>query len=54
MCLVIHMIGSITRRKGSPGAGIYCATTAAAVKTFTDALRQELIDVNRGEVDTVR
>ena len=38
----IVMIGSIAGREGYPGGSIYCATKAA-VRTFTDALRRELI-----------
>ena len=35
-------IGSIAGREGYPGGSIYCATKAA-IRTFTDALRRELI-----------
>ena len=53
-------IGSIAGREGYPGGSIYCATKAA-VRTFTDALRKELIatrirvmEVDPGQVETVR
>ena len=53
-------IGSIAGREGYPGGSIYCATKAA-VRTFTDALRRELIatririmEVDPGQVETVR
>jgi 3-hydroxy acid dehydrogenase / malonic semialdehyde reductase len=52
-------IGSIAGREGYPGGSIYC-TTKAAVRTFTDALRRELIssrirviEVDPGQVETV-
>ena len=52
-------IGSIAGREGYPGGSIYCATKAA-VRTFTDALRRELIatrirvmEVDPGQVETV-
>lgn len=55
----IIMIGSIAGREGYPGGSIYCATKAA-VRTFTDALRRELIatkirviEVDPGQVETV-
>jgi 3-hydroxy acid dehydrogenase/malonic semialdehyde reductase len=55
----IIMIGSIAGREGYPGGSIYCATKAA-LRTFTDALRRELIatrirvmEVNPGQVETV-
>ena len=55
----IIMIGSIAGREGYPGGSIYCATKAA-VRTFTDALRKELIasrvrviEVDPGQVETV-
>ena len=35
-------VGSIAGREGYPGGSIYCATKAA-VRTFTDAMRRELI-----------
>jgi len=52
-------IGSIAGREGYPGGSIYCATKAA-VRTFTDSLRRELIatrirvmEVDPGQVETV-
>ncbi len=55
----IIMIGSIAGREGYPGGSIYCATKAA-VRTFTDALRRELIatrirviEIDPGQVETV-
>ena len=55
----IIMIGSIAGREGYPGGSIYCATKAA-VRTFTDALRKELIatririiEIDPGQVETV-
>ena len=52
-------IGSIAGRDGYPGGSIYCATKAA-VRTFTDSLRKELIDtrirvieIDPGQVETV-
>lgn len=52
-------IGSIAGREGYVGGSIYCATKAA-VRTFTDALRKELIatrirviEVDPGQVQTV-
>ncbi|KAK5939173.1 hypothetical protein PMZ80_008476 [Knufia obscura] len=54
----IIMIGSIAGREGYPGGSIYCATKAA-VRTFTDALRKELIatrirviEIDPGQVET--
>ncbi|KAK8161169.1 hypothetical protein IWX90DRAFT_388400 [Phyllosticta citrichinensis] len=51
-------VGSIAGREGYPGGSIYCATKAA-VRTFTDALRRELIstrirviEVDPGQVET--
>lgn len=51
-------IGSIAGREGYPGGSIYCATKAA-VRTFTDAMRRELIatrirviEVDPGQVET--
>jgi 3-hydroxy acid dehydrogenase / malonic semialdehyde reductase len=51
-------IGSIAGREGYPGGSIYCATKAA-VRTFTDALRRELIatrirviEIDPGQVET--
>lgn len=56
----VIMIGSIAGREGYQGGSIYCATKAA-VRTFTDALRRELIatririiEVDPGQVETVR
>jgi len=56
----IIMIGSIAGREGYPGGSIYCATKAA-VRTFTDSLRRELIatrirviEIDPGQVETVR
>lgn len=52
-------IGSIAGREGYAGGSIYCATKAA-VRTFTDALRRELIatrirviGIDPGQVETV-
>lgn len=51
-------LGSIAGREGYPGGSIYCATKAA-VRTFTDALRKEVIDtrirvmeIDPGQVET--
>lgn len=51
-------IGSIAGREPYPGGGIYCATKAA-VKSFTEALRKELIstririiEIDPGQVET--
>ena len=51
-------IGSIAGREGYSGGSIYCATKAA-VRTFTDAMRRELIatrirvmEVDPGQVET--
>lgn len=51
-------VGSIAGREGYPGGSIYCATKAA-VRTFTDAMRRELvasrvriIEVDPGQVET--
>jgi 3-hydroxy acid dehydrogenase / malonic semialdehyde reductase len=53
------MIGSIAGRESYPGGSIYCATKAA-VRSFTDALRRELIatrirviEIDPGQVETV-
>jgi 3-hydroxy acid dehydrogenase/malonic semialdehyde reductase len=53
-------IGSIAGREPYPGGSIYCATKAA-VRSFTDALRRELIatrirviEIDPGLVETVR
>lgn len=51
-------VGSIAGHTGYPGGSIYCATKAA-VRTFTDSLRKELIDtrirvieIDPGQVET--
>ncbi|KAI4132984.1 MAG: hypothetical protein LQ338_000452 [Usnochroma carphineum] len=51
-------IGSIAGREGYPSGSVYCATKAA-VRTFTDALRKELIatrirvmEIDPGQVET--
>ncbi|KAI0964866.1 hypothetical protein F4678DRAFT_454660 [Xylaria arbuscula] len=51
-------IGSIAGREPYPGGGIYCATKAA-VRSFTDSLRKELIatrvrvlEIDPGQVET--
>lgn len=51
-------IGSIAGREGYPGGSIYCASKAA-VRTFTDSLRRELIatrirviEIDPGQVET--
>jgi len=51
-------IGSIAGREGYPGGSIYCATKAA-VRTFTEAMRKELIAtrirvavIDPGQVET--
>lgn len=53
-------IGSVAGREPYAGGSIYCATKAA-VRTFTDALRRELIatririiEIDPGQVETVR
>lgn len=52
-------LGSIAGREGYPSGSIYCATKAA-VRTFTEALRKELIatrirviEIDPGQVETV-
>jgi 3-hydroxy acid dehydrogenase/malonic semialdehyde reductase len=52
-------IGSIAGREPYPAGSIYCATKAA-VRSFTDALRRELIatrirviEIDPGQVETV-
>jgi 3-hydroxy acid dehydrogenase/malonic semialdehyde reductase len=52
-------VGSIAGREPYPGGGIYCATKAA-VRSFTDSLRKELIasrvrviEIDPGQVETV-
>ncbi|XXG94825.1 3'-5'-exoribonuclease [Hypoxylon texense] len=51
-------VGSIAGREPYPGGGIYCATKAA-VRSFTDSLRKELVasrvrvlEVDPGQVET--
>ncbi|KXL50059.1 hypothetical protein M433DRAFT_141417 [Acidomyces richmondensis BFW] len=51
-------IGSIAGREGYPGGSIYCATKAA-IRTFTEAIRKELIatrirvmEIDPGQVET--
>lgn len=51
-------IGSIAGREPYPGGGIYCATKAA-VRSFTESLRKELIasrvrilEIDPGQVET--
>lgn len=46
-------IGSIAGREGYPGGSIYCATKAA-VRTFTDAMRRELIATRIRVIEVVR
>jgi 3-hydroxy acid dehydrogenase/malonic semialdehyde reductase len=53
-------IGSIAGREPYAGGAIYCATKAA-VRSFTDSLRKELIatrirviEIDPGQVETVR
>jgi 3-hydroxy acid dehydrogenase / malonic semialdehyde reductase len=53
-------VGSIAGRESYPGGSIYCATKSA-VRSFTDALRKELvatrirvIEIDPGQVETVR
>ena len=52
-------IGSIAGREPYPGGSIYCATKAA-IRSFTEALRKELIatrirviEIDPGQVETV-
>lgn len=52
-------VGSIAGRDPYPGGSIYCATKAA-VRSFTDSLRKELItsrirviEIDPGQVETV-
>lgn len=52
-------IGSIAGRDAYPGGSIYCASKAA-VRSFTDAIRRELvatririIEIDPGQVETV-
>lgn len=52
-------IGSIAGREPYPGGSIYCASKAA-VRSFTDAIRKELIatririiEIDPGQVETV-
>ena len=51
-------IGSIAGREPYPGGSIYCATKAA-IRSFTDAMRRELVatrirvmEVDPGQVET--
>jgi 3-hydroxy acid dehydrogenase/malonic semialdehyde reductase len=51
-------VGSIAGREGYAGGSVYCASKAA-VRTFTDALRRELIatrirviEIDPGQVET--
>jgi 3-hydroxy acid dehydrogenase/malonic semialdehyde reductase len=53
-------VGSIAGREPYPGGSIYCATKAA-VRSFTESLRKELIssrvrviEIDPGQVETVR
>lgn len=53
-------IGSVAGRDAYPGGSVYCASKAA-VRSFTDALRRELIatrirviEIDPGQVETVR
>lgn len=53
-------IGSIAGREPYPGGSIYCASKAA-VRSFTDAIRRELIatririiEIDPGQVETVK
>ncbi len=46
-------IGSIAGREGYPGGSIYCATKAA-VRTFTDAMRRELVATRIRVIEVVR
>ena len=53
-------IGSVAGREAYPGGSVYCATKAA-IRSFTDAMRRELIatkiriiEVDPGQVETVR
>lgn len=53
-------IGSVAGREAYAGGGIYCATKAA-IRSFTDSLRRELIatririmEIDPGQVETVR
>lgn len=53
-------IGSIAGRDPYPGGSIYCASKAA-IRSFTDAIRRELVDttirvieIDPGQVETVR
>jgi len=51
-------VGSIAGREGYAGGSIYCATKAA-VRTFTEALRKEMVstrvrvmEIDPGQVET--